>query len=108
MRTWSSTRSAWVDSCRWPAVTSTASGTPLPSLTRWIFVPKPPRERPRAWSTGSPSGRFFFRGPRGRAGGADVGAVDAEQVGVDQPGLVQPQLEPLDNPVEEPAAAEVT
>ncbi len=32
-----------------------------------------------------------------------MGAVDAEQVGVDQPGLVQPQLQPLDDAVEQPA-----
>src|SRR5262249_6396544 len=76
-----------------------------PSLTRWIFVPKPPRERPRPWSAGSPGGRFFFRGSRRRASSADVGAVDAEQLGVDQPGRVEPQLEPLDDPVEQAAAA---
>src|SRR3954452_19566599 len=107
MRTRSSTRSACVDSCRCPAVTSAASGRPLPSLTRWIFVPNPPRERPRAWSSGSPGGGFFFRGPRRRAGGADVGAVDAEQVGVEQPRLVEAQLQPLDDAVEQPAAAQL-
>src|SRR5262249_9465507 len=78
-----------------------------PSLTGWIFVPQPPRARPRAWSAGSPGGRFFFRGPRGGAGGADVGAIDAEQVGVDQPGLVEPPLEPLGNPVEQTAPADL-
>src|SRR5687768_7074852 len=100
MRTRFSTDSACLDSCRCPAVTSAASGRPLPSLTRWIFVPNPPRDRPRAWSAGSPGGRFFFRGPRRRAGGADVGAVDAKQVRVDQPGLVEPQLESPDDAVE--------
>jgi len=70
-------------------------------------VPKPPRERPRPWSGGSPGGRFFFRRPGGRAGGPDVGAVDAEQVGVDQPGFVEPQLQALDDLVQQAAAAEV-
>src|SRR6516164_4029767 len=107
MRTASSTRSASLDSCRCPAVTSAASGRPLPSLTRWIFVPKPPRDRPRAWSAGSPGGRFFFRGPRRCAGGADVGAVDAEQVRVNEPGLVEPQLQPLQDAVEQAALAQL-
>src|SRR5262245_52306270 len=107
MRTLSRTRSNWVDSCRCPGVTSAANGRPLPSLTRWTFVPKPPRDRPRAWSAGSPGGRFFFRGPRRRAGGADVGAIHAEQVGVDQPRLVEPQLQPLDDAVELATAAQV-
>src|SRR5947209_3526656 len=107
MRTWSRTRSSCVLSWRWPGVTTAASGSPLPSLTRWTLVPKPPRLRPRAWSAGSPAGRFFFRRPGGRAGGADLGAVDAEQLGVNQPGLVQPQLEPLDEAVEQAAPAQL-
>src|SRR5438105_4844456 len=37
MRTLPRTASTWVLSCRWPAVISTASGRPRPSLTRWIF-----------------------------------------------------------------------
>src|SRR5690242_2133848 len=105
MRTWPRARSHCVDSWRCPAVTSAASGRPPPSQTRWTFVPNPPRERPRAWSSGSPGGRFFFRRPGGRAGGADVGAVDAEQLGVDQPLLVQPQLQALDEAVEQAALA---
>src|SRR5215470_2590765 len=105
MWTCSSTRSHCVDSCRCPAVTSTASGRPLPSVTRWTLVPKPPRLRPRAWSAGSPDGRFFFRRPGGRAGGPDVGTVDAEQLRVDEPGLVEPQLQALDDPVEQAALA---
>src|SRR5215470_1077719 len=106
MWTCSSTRSHCVDSCRCPAVTSAANGRPLPSLTRWIFVPKPPRERPRAWSAGSPGGRFFFRRPGGRAGGPDVGPIDAEQLRVDQACFVEPELEPLDDAVQQAAAAE--
>jgi hypothetical protein len=69
------------------------------------LVPKPPRLRPRAWSGGSPAGGFFFRRPGGRAGGADVGAVDAEQLGVDEAPFVEPQLQPLDNAVEQAAVA---
>ena len=42
-----------VDSCLWPAVASTASGRPWPSVTKCSFVLNPPRERPRAWSRGS-------------------------------------------------------
>src|SRR6187549_2923765 len=106
MRTWSSTASSCVLSCRCPAVTSTASGNPLPSLTRWTLVPKPPRLRPRPWSAGSPGGGFFFRRPCGGAGGADVGAVDAEQFGVDQPGLVEAQLQSLNDALQEATLAE--
>jgi hypothetical protein len=53
IRTASISASNWVDSCLWPAVASTARGRPRPSVTRWSFVPNPPRERPRAWSGGS-------------------------------------------------------
>src|SRR5215510_5408627 len=108
MRTRSSTRSACLDSCRCPAVTSAASGTPLPSLTRWTFVPKPPRERPKAWSSGSPGGRIFFRRPGGRAGGAAVGAIDAQPGLVDQPRLVEPPLAVLDDAVEPAALAQLS
>src|SRR5437764_7888875 len=106
MRTLPRTRSTWVLSCRCPGVRTAASGRPVPSLTKWIFVPNPPRERPRAWSAGSPAGRFFFRRPGRRAGGPDGGAVDAEQVRVDQPGLAQPELEAPDDAVEQAGLAE--
>src|SRR4051795_11622056 len=106
MRTAFMTRSNWVLSCRCPAVTSTAKGRPLPSVTKWTLVPKPPRLRPSAWSAGSPGGSFFFRGPGGGPGRADVGAVDAERVGVDEPGLVEPQLEPREDTVEQAALAQ--
>src|SRR5215471_13485768 len=105
MRTLPMTRSSCVHSWRCPGVTSAASGTPVPSQTRCTLVPKPPRLRPRAWSTGPPGGRFFFRRPARGAGGADVGAVDAEQLRVDQPRLVQAQLQALDGAVEQPALA---
>src|SRR5262249_28121083 len=47
------TRSNCGLSCLCPAVTSTARGRPLPSVTRCSLVPKPPRLLPRAWSAGS-------------------------------------------------------
>src|SRR5687768_13726561 len=102
MRTLFMTRSTWVHSCRWPGVTSTARGSPRPSQTRWTLVPKPPRDVPRAWSAGSPGGGFFFRRPGRGLGRPDVRAVDAEQLGVDQPGRVEPELEPPDDAVDEP------
>ena len=37
-----------VDSCFWPAVKWKWSGCPRPSHSKWIFVEKPPRERPNA------------------------------------------------------------
>lgn len=42
----------------------------------------PPRERPKAWSSGRPPGPFFS-GPRGRFVGPHHAAVDAEQLPVD-------------------------
>src|SRR5687767_5185569 len=97
------TPSSAVLSCAGPAVTSTARGNPLPSVIRCTLVPKPPRLRPSARSEGSPGGGFSFRRPGGGPSRADVGSVDAEQVRIDEPGLVQAQLEFLDDPVE-PAA----
>jgi len=55
----SRTVSTWVDSCCCPAVTSTARGTPEPSVTKWNLLPNPPFERPRAWFLGS--SRCFWR-----------------------------------------------
>src|SRR5258708_6856149 len=84
----------WV-SWRWPAVTHTARMMPWLSQTRGVFVPNPPRERPRAWSCGSciciDSGplscagepRFFFRPSGGRVGAVD-GAVETPQIAVDE------------------------
>ena len=95
------TAKAW-DSCRWPGVTQTANTMPLPSQTRWSLVPKPPCERPSAWSCGSCScidsgpcncgGRagFFFRPGRG-ARGADDGGIDQPQVAGDEAGLIEAQ-----------------
>ena len=40
-------------SCACPAVIWIATMNPWLSQTKWIFVPKPPRERPNAWSSGS-------------------------------------------------------
>jgi len=55
----SRTVSTWVDSCCCPAVTSTARGSPAPSVTKWNLLPNPPFERPRAWSSGS--SQYFRR-----------------------------------------------
>src|SRR5262249_16642764 len=106
MRTLSMTRSNCGLSCLCPAVTSTARGRPLPSVTRCSLVPKPPRLLPRAWSAGSEGGGFFFRRPGRGPRRPDVGAVDAEQLGVDEPGLVELQLERLDDAVEQAALAQ--
>lgn len=38
----------------WPAVTVKARGRAWPSAARWTSVLSPPRERPSAWSAGSP------------------------------------------------------
>lgn len=43
-----SSSSSTVDSCAWPAVRWKCNGIPLASQRRWIFVEKPPRERPNA------------------------------------------------------------
>src|SRR5947209_14242738 len=83
--------SSAVDSCCWPGVTNTPSGMPWPSHSRWILLPKPPWERPKAWSSGSakaaadgpPRARgwsaFFFR-PGGGPASADDGGVGTPQV----------------------------
>src|SRR5262249_45887119 len=96
------------DSCRWPGVTQTAKTVPWPSVTRWTLVPKPPCERPSAWSCGScscsPSGPpsagggsgFFFR-PGGGAGSPNDGGIDQPQVTVDEALLVQPQQEGVED-----------
>src|SRR4051794_13045390 len=77
-----------------------ATMKPWLSQTKWIFVPKPPRERPNAWSDGScicaalgpPRSRgplpFFFR-PGRRSAGPDDGAIDTPEVVVDLPAVVQ-------------------
>jgi hypothetical protein len=41
---------------------------PRGSAARWIFAVSPPRERPRAWSVGSPATAAPFCGRRRRAG----------------------------------------
>src|SRR5438874_8214141 len=69
-------------SCPCPGPTATAIGVPAPSQVRCNLVPKPPWLRPRAWSSGSPSGGFFFRRPSRRLVGSDDRAVNAEQLPV--------------------------
>ena len=69
------------------------------------MVPKPPWLRPRAWSSGSPAGGFFFRGPRRRLVGPDDGAVYAEQAEVDLPGPHLAGLEAAEDLVPQAVAA---
>src|SRR5436309_5569977 len=83
----------WVHSCRWPGVRTTARGSRLASETRWILVPNPPRDFPRAWSGGSPGGGFFPPGPGRRPGRPGVGPVHAVERVVDEAGCVQPELQ---------------
>ncbi len=61
----------------WPGVTTKASGRQRPSAARWIFVVRPPRDRPRAWSCGSPAGAPLT-GPGGVLVGADDCGVDGD------------------------------
>src|SRR5437899_1076263 len=84
----SSTGTSCVLSCRWPAVSTTASGRPRPSAARCSLVVKPPRLRPSASSAATTSP--FFRGgrrlglrrrvarPRRVLVGADDGAVNRD------------------------------
>src|SRR5437016_2209167 len=77
-----------------------ATMKPWLSQTGWILVPKPPRERPSAWSGGSlscdslrpPSLRgplaFFFR-PGSSPAGPNDGAIDTPQVVIDEALVVQ-------------------
>lgn len=60
-RIFSSTGLNCVQSARWPGVTIKESGRQWPSAIRWIFVVKPPRERPRPSPPAPPP-------PGGRAG----------------------------------------
>src|SRR3954471_11536593 len=87
-------------SWRCPAVTWMATMKPWLSHTRWTFVPKPPRDRPSAWSGGSwscaslrpPNLRellaFFFR-PGGNATGHDDRTIDAPEVLIDEALFIQ-------------------
>src|SRR5262249_38967377 len=96
------------DSFRCPGVTVRARRMPMLQQTRWTLVPKPPCERPSAWSGGSavcddsgPASRtglagFFFRPPSGAAG-ADDGGIDAPQVAVDEPPLVQAEQQGVED-----------
>lgn len=56
-----------------PAVRWKARGRQLPSAARWIFVVSPPRERPMAWSSGSPAGAPFAGSGRVLVGSHDRG-----------------------------------
>ena len=45
---WAVSASAWVMSWTWPPVRLSANGFPKASTMAWIFVVRPPRERPMA------------------------------------------------------------
>src|SRR4051794_33316265 len=78
--------------------------------TRWTFVPKPPRDRPSAWSGGSwscaslrpPNHReqlaFFFR-PGGDAAGTDDRTIDTPEVVVDETLVIQFVQQRGDHPI---------
>src|SRR3954471_20242361 len=101
----SSSGMAFCVSCSWPGPTATASGVPSPSQTRCNLVPKPPWLRPRAWSSGSPGGGFFFRRPRRRLVRPDDGAVDAEEFPIDLLAIDLARLQVSQDPVPQPGAA---
>jgi len=56
-RTWPSTASDCVDSCRRPAVIGTAIASPWPSQTRWAWASTPPRPPRKALPQRTPSSR---------------------------------------------------
>src|SRR5581483_11313552 len=95
----SSSGSTNLDSWAWPAEMTAARGTPLPSTSRWTLVPKPPRERPNAWPSGSPA-PFSPPPARCRAAGSDLRGVDVPGLDVDPPALVQPHVEPPEDAVD--------
>src|SRR5438552_1065806 len=75
---------------------------PWLSHTRCTLVPKPPCERPSAWSSGSErcadagppnsgGGSGFFPRPGGGLVGTNDGGIDAPEVAVDEPLLVESQ-----------------
>src|SRR4051794_35858824 len=75
---------------------------------RWVLVPKPPCERPSAWSWGSRrcaaagppnsggGSGFFFR-PGGSLVGTNDRGIDAPQVAVDEPGLIELQQQGVED-----------
>src|SRR5438067_1346449 len=95
-------------SCSWPGPTATAMGVPSPSQIRCNLVPKPPWLRPRAWSSGSPGGGFFFRRPSRRLVRPDDRAVDTEQLPVDLVGVHLAGLESPQDFVPQAGAAPLT
>jgi hypothetical protein len=71
---------------RWPGVISSATGRPQPSTTAWIFVVRPPRERPIAWRSAP-----FSAGRRAMClGGGAVDHLDAAGIGRRQRGKQLP------------------
>jgi hypothetical protein len=76
------------------------SGGPAPSLTKWILVPKPPRERPSAGHT-APADPLFT-GSSGHAAGPYRGAVDAPQIQVNSFLGIQPEAQAIQDYVGQP------
>src|SRR5690242_7812609 len=82
---------------------------PWLSVARWIFVVKPPRDRPNAWSAGScicadfgpPSRRGSlapFSGPGRRTAGPDDGGIDTPEVVIDLTSVIEFVQERGDDP----------
>lgn len=61
----------------WPGMRTKAKGRQRLSAGRWILVVRPPRERPRAWWSGSPP-RAPLAGPARVLVGTDDGGVDGD------------------------------
>ena len=75
---------------------------------RWVLVPKPPCERPSAWSSGSvrcidagppnsgAGSGFFFR-PGGSLVSADDAGIDTPEVALNEAGLVQAEQQGVED-----------
>lgn len=88
----------------WPGVSTKAGGLQRLSAARWILVVSPPRERPRAWSAGSPFGPLLT-GPGGVLVSADDRGVDGDDpvevafgVGLGEQGGEDPRPGPVRGP----------
>jgi hypothetical protein len=84
-------------------VTSTSSGVPRPSTRIVNLLENRPGERPRSWSWGSSgwSSRLFSGS---EASGTDRGAVEAPEIPADFPLLVQPQMQCVEDTIQDAAS----
>src|SRR4051794_8336181 len=71
-------------SLRLPRVSTTCSTLPRPSVITCSLLPKPPRLRPKPWSSGSSLSTPFFPRSGSMPGGADTGGVGVPLGPVDQ------------------------